>query len=159
MSVGALALLAELGRKLSKRRGGAGRPAEIIRMAAHFYWLVIGILVVWRISHLFFGEDGPGDIFVRLRRAAGEGFWGKLLDCFYCLSVWVAAPFAYWLGESWKERLLLWPALSAGAILLQRLTTQEPLRKELHYTEFEDDDELLRQEAKSLQDSHSRGGP
>lgn len=128
-------------------------------MAAHFYWLVIGILVVWRITHSFFGEDGPGDIFVRLRRAAGEGFWGKLLDCFYCLSVWVAAPFAYWLGESWKERLLLWPALSAGAILLQRLTTQGPLRKELHYTEFEDDDELLRQEEKSLQDSHSRGAP
>jgi len=49
--------------------------------------------------------------------------WGKLLDCFQCLSLWVAAPYAWWLGENWKERLLLWPALSAAAILLERIGT------------------------------------
>lgn len=125
-------------------------------MVAHFYWLVIGVLAVWRITYLFYGEEGPGDIFVRLRRAAGGGFWGALLDCFYCLSVWVALPFAYWLGESWKQRVMLWPALSAGAILLERLTSREPLSKELHYTEFEDEDELLRQEEKPVQASDSR---
>jgi hypothetical protein len=57
---------------------------------------------------------------VRLRRRAGTGVWGSLLDCFYCLSLWIAAPFAVILGTGWKERLLLWPALSAGAILLDR---------------------------------------
>ena len=59
---------------------------------------------------------------VRLRRRAGEGFWGQLLDCFYCLSAWIAAPFAIYLGEKIGERILLWPALSAGAILLERVT-------------------------------------
>ena len=59
-----------------------------------FYWLVLGILGVWRITHLFYAEDGPWDIFVRLRKLAGSGFWGKLLDCFYCLSLWIAVPFA-----------------------------------------------------------------
>lgn len=91
----------------------------------NFYWLIIGVLATWRVSHLFFAEDGPGDIFVRLRRAVGEGFWGSLLDCFYCLSLWVAMPLAYWIGDGWKQRLLLWPALSAGAILLERLTFKE----------------------------------
>ena len=134
-------------------RGRARRSAGVIQVTSHFYWLVIGILVVWRITHLFYGEDGPGDIFVRLRRAAG-GFWGTLLDCFYCLSVWVALPFAYWLGENWKHRLLLWPALSAGAILLEGLTSREPLRKEIRYTEFEDDDELLRQDEKPASDGN-----
>jgi hypothetical protein len=137
------------------RRGRARRSAGVIQVTSHFYSLVIGILVVWRITHLFYGEDGPGDIFVRLRRAAGEGSWGTLLDCFYCLSVWVALPFAYWLGENWKHRLLLWPALSAGAILLERLTSRERLNKKLEYTEFEDDDELLRQEEKPVSDGHA----
>jgi hypothetical protein len=87
-----------------------------------FYWLVLGILTVWRITHFLQAEDGPWDVVIRLRRSVGEGFLGKLLDCFYCLSVWVAVPFAFLLGESWWERALLWPSLSAGAILLERFT-------------------------------------
>jgi hypothetical protein len=89
-----------------------------------FYWLALGILAVWRITHLLNAEDGPWDLLVRFRRLAGNGFWGALLDCFYCLSLWIAAPFACWLGSGWKERILLWPALSAGAILAERLTSR-----------------------------------
>ena len=114
-----------------------------------FYWLALGILAVWRITHLLNAEDGPWDMFVRFRRLAGKGFWGSLLDCFYCLSVWIAAPLAYWLGEDWKERLLLWPALSAGAMLAQRLTAnrlEEEPPAAVYYEESEDRDVLLRQQ-------------
>jgi hypothetical protein len=86
------------------------------------YWLILGALTVWRITHLLQAEDGPWGVVVRFRRALGGGFLGALLDCFYCLSVWVAVPLALLLGETWRERLLLWPALSAGAILLERAT-------------------------------------
>jgi hypothetical protein len=84
------------------------------------YWFVLGALGVWRVTHLFNAEDGPGEVLVRLRRLAGSGFWGKLLDCFYCLSLWIAVPFALVLASGWRERLLLWPALSGAAILLER---------------------------------------
>ena len=86
------------------------------------YRFVLGLLTVWRITHLLQAEDGPGDVVVGLRRAAGNGFWGKLLDCYYCLSLWVAAPLAILLGENWWERALLWPSLSAGASLLEQAT-------------------------------------
>ena len=89
-----------------------------------FYWLVLGVLCVWRVTHLLNAEDGPWHIIVRLRRFAGNGFWGELLDCFYCLSLWIAAPFAVLLGNSTKERAFLWLALSAAAILLERLTAR-----------------------------------
>lgn len=100
-----------------------------------FYWLAIGILGVWRITHLLQAEDGPWDVIVRLRRLAGKGFWGKLLDCFYCLSLWIAAPFAYILGETIIEQLLLWPALSAGAILAERITHREQAPPPAFYIE------------------------
>jgi hypothetical protein len=87
-----------------------------------FYKLVLGILSVWRITHLLQAEDGPWDVVVHLRHRAGDGFWGHLLDCFYCLSVWIATPFAIYAGETFSQRILLWPALSAGAILLERIT-------------------------------------
>jgi len=87
-----------------------------------FYNFLLGSLAVWRITHLLHAEDGPWDIVVRLRQRAGAGFWGQLLDCFYCLSVWIAAPFSVYLGKKLDERFLMWPALSAGAILLERVT-------------------------------------
>ena len=90
-----------------------------------FYRFLLGILSVWRITHLLNAEDGPWDVVVHLRRIAGEGFWGQLLDCFYCLSVWIAAPFAVLLGKKPSERILMWPALSAGAILLQSVIGRE----------------------------------
>jgi hypothetical protein len=107
-----------------------------------FYWLVVGVLGVWRITHLLQAEDGPWDLVVRLRRKAGDTFWGKLLDCFYCLSLWIALPFALGLEADWKERLLLWPALSAAAILLERITV--PAAAE-YFEDKEENHAVLRQ--------------
>jgi hypothetical protein len=108
------------------------------------YWLVLGALAVWRITHLFHAEDGPWDVLVKFRRAVGRGMIGELLDCFYCSSIWVSAPIAYWIGQDWQERLLLWPALSGAAILLQRFsstTTERPVPP-LYYEEQEHNDVL-----------------
>ena len=128
-------------------------------VATHFYWLLVGILVVWRITHLFYGEDGPGNVLVKLRRAAGNGFWGGLLDCFYCLSLWIAAPFAYWLGEGWKHRLLLWPALSAGATLLERLTDRDRSSSSVEYLEDEENENVLRPESNATEKDDFRSVP
>jgi hypothetical protein len=95
------------------------------RNPVKFYGLTLGILAVWRITHLLQAEDGPWDAVIRLRRLVGNGFWGALMDCFYCLSLWIAAPFAIWLGADWRERFLLWLSFSAGASLLQKLTTRD----------------------------------
>jgi hypothetical protein len=105
-------------------------------------WLrfLLAVLAVWRITHLLAREDGPWDLIVRLRGRVGDGFWGGLLDCFYCLSVWSALPFALWLGDGWAERGILWPALSGAAILLDR---RAPGAAEPLIIETRSDDELL----------------
>jgi len=87
-------------------------------------YVVLAILAVWRVTHLLWGEDGPGDIIVRLRRVAGYGGFGRLMDCFDCLRLWVAAPFALVLGNTWLHRILLWLGLSGGAILLERFASR-----------------------------------
>lgn len=88
--------------------------------------LAVGAAAVWRISHLLHAEDGPWDAVAHLRKAVGNGVFGKMLDCFYCVSVWVALPFASAMSTAWKERMFLWPALSGAAILLERATTRPP---------------------------------
>lgn len=108
------------------------------------YSFLLGILSVWRITHLLHAEDGPWDGVVRLRQRAGEGFWGQMLDCFYCLSVWIAAPFAIFLGQTLSERILLWPALSAGAILLERVTDRGHGEAPALFIEESEDENAMR---------------
>jgi hypothetical protein len=93
---------------------------------ANIYWLILGILSVWRVTHLLHAEDGPWDIVVRLRRLAGAGVIGTMLDCFACLSLWVSIAPAIYLARTWEHGIMLWLALSAGAMLLQRVTEREP---------------------------------
>ena len=106
--------------------------------------LLLGILGVWRATHLLYAEDGPWDLVVRLRRVAGTGFWSELMDCFNCLSLWLAAPFTLLLGSGWKERLLLWPALSAGAILLEQSRPRAAATPPAVYYEEHPQDVVLR---------------
>jgi Protein of unknown function (DUF1360) len=84
---------------------------------------ILSILAVWRLTHLFSKEDGPFDTIYRFRKQLGLGFFGSLLDCFYCLSIWIALPFGIWLGISWQEKLLYWLALSGAACLAEQGTT------------------------------------
>lgn len=90
--------------------------------------LTVCILATWRLAHLLSKEDGPFDIIYLLRKKAGVGFLGSLLDCFYCLSIWVALPFAYWMALNWKVLLLLWMAISGAACLLEQLSADNTNR-------------------------------
>lgn len=83
--------------------------------------LALAALATWRLTHLLAEEDGPADVIFTARQWLGSSFFGKLMDCFYCLSLWIAAPFAYLLTPHWRGRLLLWLALSGAACLLERL--------------------------------------
>jgi len=121
-----------------------------------FYWLTLGVICVWRFTHLLQAEDGPWNIVVWLHRSVKTGFWASLLDCFYCLSLWVAAPFAFLISEQWGERLLLWPTLSAGAILLERITNdRRSVQPALYFEEEEKEDALLRQSETPVNRSES----
>lgn len=85
----------------------------------------VGALATWRVTHLLVEEDGPADAVVRLRRRAGDGWIGQAMDCFYCLSIWTAAPVAAAVARRPREAPLTWLALSGAACLLERATTEK----------------------------------
>jgi hypothetical protein len=86
---------------------------------SHWYWFVLGVLAVWRVTHVLHVEHGPWGVLTRFRAQATRFGLGDLFACFYCLSFWTAAPAAWWLGSTWQGRLVVWLALSAGAILIE----------------------------------------
>ena len=105
-----------------------GRSRVTDPMSETDWWIrfVVAVLAVWRVTHLLASEDGPADLIVRLRRRLGAGFLGRLMDCFQCLSLWVAAPLAFYVGGRPVELLLAWLAVSGAACLLERLG-EEPV--------------------------------
>jgi hypothetical protein len=103
-------------------------------------WMfVLAVLAVWRLTHLLAAEDGPWDVVVRVRMRLGASVLGKLMDCFYCLSLWIALPVAIWLGQAvwlgrgqgWVLIGLEWLALSGAACLLEQLTRRDIARQRI----------------------------
>jgi hypothetical protein len=105
---------------------------------------VLVSLAVWRVTHLLAEEDGPGDVVVRLRIWLGDSIAGRAMDCFFCLSLWIAAPFAVLLAGDVLTWGLVWLALSGAACLLQRATEAHRSTASL---ERNDSDVLLRSKA------------
>lgn len=104
-----------------------------------FQLLIFG-LATWRISSLLVNESGPGDIFVKLREDLGfthddekhklmipEGFWGDLLSCVWCCSLFVAAGWVgfYILLPGLATWIALVFALSTMAVLVQCVTEKK----------------------------------
>lgn len=82
------------------------------------------LLATWRLTHLFAAEDGPADFVVRIRARLGDSVAGRAMDCFYCLSIWIAAPLALFVAIAPVNWLVMWLALSGGACLLERATAR-----------------------------------
>lgn len=98
--------------------------------------LAVLLLTTWRLSAMLSYEAGPWDLFLRLRASLGiehddDGavtgfpmrFLPRLFSCVWCLSVWIGASLSvsYWLAPDWTRWLALPFALSAGAIIVERI--------------------------------------
>ena len=117
-----------------------------------WFKLAIAGLATWRVTHLLAREEGPFLLLARLRAMAGRHWWGEMFDCFYCLSLWVAAPMAVWVGASWLQWAMTWLALSGIACLCERIGQPalaiQPFpvgqTEDIHHRDTGDQHELLR---------------
>ena len=92
-----------------------------------FIKFFVFIIIVWRITHLISSEDGPFDLIFKLRKLAGQSFFGKLMDCFYCMSIWTGLAGAAVAGSGWKEIIILTLYYSGSAMILEKLTNRNNL--------------------------------
>jgi hypothetical protein len=103
---------------------------------------ILAVLATWRVTHLLANEDGPMDIIFRMRSTLGHGLVGSLMDCFNCLSLWIAAPAAFLVTSSPLNWVVAWLALSGGACLLERLG-EKPAIIQTSPQPMEGDDHVL----------------
>ena len=129
-----------------------------MKESAPWIRLVLAVLATWRVTHLLAHEDGPADIIVRFRARLGPGLAGKLMDCFYCLSLWVAAPAAFLMFRDPVGCLVSWLALSGAACLLEGLNSKPQVEDSEWNTSAGDMNYVLRTETLRTE-SRSGTGP
>jgi hypothetical protein len=100
---------------------------------------ILTMLAVWRVTHLLVAEDGPWSVLVHLRAFLLNYKISKVLDCFYCLSIWVAIPFALWLTQGWYQWIVMALALSAGAIVIHEILQKISNTETAEYYEQQED--------------------
>jgi hypothetical protein len=89
----------------------------------------VAALATWRLTHLLVREDGPADAIARTREWLGESPLGAMMDCFYCTSMWVAIPFAFYAAKKPAGRVTAWLALSGMACLIDEAMNNEEDRE------------------------------
>jgi len=90
-------------------------------------------LAVFRLTRILIVDDGPFDVFLKIRAWAGVSrdngvtvttkawMWAGLLSCHWCLSVWVAFPAALlWQGIS-PGALAAWLALAGASSIIEEI--------------------------------------
>ncbi len=111
---------------------------------------VLAVLATWRVTHLLANEDGPADLIFRFRALLGESLAGRLMDCFNCLSLWIAAPAAGFVTRRPMEWLFTWLALSGAACLLQRIVKEPETMQPVPQSAEGEMNHVLRSEALDL---------
>lgn len=124
---------------------------------------VLAVLATWRVTHLLAAEDGPADIIVRFRGLLGSSIAGKLMDCFNCLSLWIAAPAALFVSRRALEWVLTWLALSGAACLIERFAREPLLLQSISHAPEGETQDVLRSEtladAEQPSTDHGADGP
>jgi hypothetical protein len=85
---------------------------------------LILVVVTWRLTHLISAEDGPFEVIIKVRKLFGNTFLGKLMDCFYCLSIWIGLGLACFEENHSIEIIILTLYYSGSSILLEKITNK-----------------------------------
>lgn len=96
--------------------------------------LLVGAVATWRVSYMLLNENGPFEVFRRIRKKLGViyadndstevvAFQYEITVCMWCLSVWVGMLIAtlYYLLGSYATWLIAPYVLSAGALLVDAI--------------------------------------
>jgi Protein of unknown function (DUF1360) len=85
-------------------------------------WLLLTILAVWRLTALIAYESGPFGMFSAWRRGFVRVGLGRLVGCFYCLSVWTSCLSLLVFPISFSTPLVIL-GVAGGVALIERMLT------------------------------------
>jgi hypothetical protein len=80
----------------------------------------LSVLATWRITALVAYESGPFRSLEALRRLMVSVRLGRLVSCFHCLGLWIAALVVLTVYRWEPSAILLWLALAGAVSIIER---------------------------------------
>lgn len=80
--------------------------------------VVLSALAVYYLTYCITQLDGPGDVFLKLRDKWLSGVFRDAVSCFYCLSVYIAVPFALMQYTSLYGFVIMTFGIAGGAVVI-----------------------------------------
>jgi len=86
-------------------------------------WVILAALATYRVSRMIAMEDGPADVFSRIRERVGQKTWiGRGLHCVLCLSFWLSWPVALLLSlQTWQEYALSALGIAGAVVIIHKV--------------------------------------
>ena len=85
-----------------------------------YFTFLVAALATYRISFMIGQEDGPFDLFSRLRGKVGQREWyGRGMHCTLCISFWVSLLCAVFMAEG-VTIVTYWFGIAGGVLVLHR---------------------------------------
>ena len=86
-----------------------------------YFTFLVAALATYRISFMIGQEDGPFDLFSRLRGKVGQREWyGRGMHCTLCISFWVSLLAAFVASDSWLMVIPYWMGIAGAVLVLHR---------------------------------------
>lgn len=86
---------------------------------------VLTVLATWRITALVAYESGPFRSLEALRRVLVQLRLGRLVGCFHCLGLWIAAIVVIVVYEWEPMTVLMWLAVAGAVSVIERWLGEE----------------------------------
>lgn len=96
----------------------------------NWFYLIIGILVTFRLSLMISSETGPAFIFKKLRKIPDKDSSMKEgISCLWCMSVWIGLPVSVCISLlgyfPYIEIPFMWISYSSGSVILNQAFIKE----------------------------------
>lgn len=86
-----------------------------------WYWLVVSVLVTWRLSCLVCYDEGPFQVMVRVRAFFYSLGWNSLIECFHCVALWISLLVGLLVMDPCVEVFFVVLAIAGGSSMVERL--------------------------------------
>lgn len=96
----------------------------------NWFWLIVSILIVWRITYLICFDSGPFDIMLKIRKVLYRLRAGKLIECFHCTSIWISILVVLAIYEINASTVFLIIGIAGGASIIEKIIINETIIQE-----------------------------
>jgi hypothetical protein len=106
------------------------KPMLLNENPENWFWLLISVLTVWRLTTLLCYQAGPFNLMSKIRLLLYRLKLGSLIECFHCTAMWFALITTLAVYKISGASFFLVFAIAGGASIIEKIIYHEPSQEQ-----------------------------